>query len=58
MMTTTINAAVKSKEARELTANEMDAVSGGSRVYRITNIRANASGISGGSAGVPQVIAS
>jgi hypothetical protein len=58
MMTTTINAAVKSKEARELTANEMDAVSGGSRIYRITNIRANASGLSGGSAGVTQVIAS
>jgi len=57
-MTTTINAAVKSKEARELTANEMDAVSGGSRIYRITNIRANASGLSGGSAGVTQVIAS
>jgi len=58
MMTTTINAAVKSKETRELTANEMDAVSGGSRIYRITNIRANASGLSGGSAGVTQVIAS
>jgi hypothetical protein len=58
MMTTTTNAAVKSKEARELTADEMDAVSGGSRIYRITNIRANASGLSGGSAGVTQVIAS
>ena len=58
MMTTTTNATVKSKEARELTANELDAVSGGSRTFRITNVRINANGLSGGSAGVTQVIAS
>jgi hypothetical protein len=57
-MTTTANAAVMSKETGELTANELDAVSGGSRTFRITNVRVNANGLSGGSAAVPQVIAS
>ena len=53
-----INDATKAGErkiemnVRELTKDELNSVSGG-RVYRITNVRANASGISAGASGVP-----